>query len=55
MAPSDLEVLFVPSWFSSNLSVVVLTSMKIDPGYEIKRMSIYLEGKNFMGIVSSSG
>lgn len=43
MATSKLEVLFVQSWFSSNLSKVVLTSIKIDSGYEIKRMNKYEE------------
>lgn len=40
---SGLEVLSVQSWLSSNLPVVVFTSMRIDSGYEIKRRRKYEE------------
>lgn len=43
VAFSGLEVLFVQSRFSSNLPVVVFTSMRVDSGYEIKRRRKYEE------------
>lgn len=39
----ELEALFVQSWFSSNLSVVVLTCMKIDSGYNTERIGRFEE------------